>query len=614
MKYNIASFDVFDTCLCRSCGNPTALYYLLAVEILGKDACESNFADFRKERIESEKEARKNAVSEEITIDQIYEYFSFSQFDDNSYIKAKEIELEKKVLTPIASTLQIVNKFRDEGCQIVFISDMYLPSVFIKSVLSECGFLKDGDKLYVSADLGVTKRTGKLFEYIRDDNNFDYKKWIHFGDNQYSDIKVPKIYGISARKVNHHYSFYQSKIMKQPSSPSNDFNSRIASISKAICAESAFDSNNKMLIFSADIIAPLYVAFVCHILKDARRRNIKKIYFLARDGYILYLIAKEFQIYYPEMEIHYLCVSRKSIYLPALDNINHETLKEITGNKIEGIDNLQVLINIDKIREGDFVANILNDTITKNHLIERWEQQKKLIIQYFKREGLAMRDGEAAIVDIRGTRKCQAGINHILQREGYKPSFAYYLEANKDRIKPETHIPYDAVFFGDYLDGFCFRNLKLTGILFEKCFCLNSQKRTSGYQLQKDGEIAPEFDKTEYLPDYYEGIQLTIENVCKKYVSHFLINNLDTDCDLVLTNMLAIISDFINKPNPFYLGALEGIYFSSNQNNSRKIISKYHFFQKNDKPIWKVGSMTLSFPLLARLYFLIRNIKNYFVD
>ena len=70
-KQQVFSFDIFDTCLVRTCGESYNVFYILAKEILGDDAELSQINDFVLIRKRGEEYARKalvNEQNEEITL------------------------------------------------------------------------------------------------------------------------------------------------------------------------------------------------------------------------------------------------------------------------------------------------------------------------------------------------------------------------------------------------------------------------------------------------------------------------------------------------------------------------------------------------------------------
>lgn len=606
------SFDVFDTCLCRTCGEPYAVFDLVARELFGINASRAQIADFRYIRKKGEIIARKRTDKEDITIEDIYQYCDFSGLTTLSNIEIIELEklIEKRVLKPIYKTLNLITRYHERNIHIIYISDMYLPSSFIKEMLELYGFWKDGDSIFVSGEIGKSKASGDLFRYVSQKVQCHFYQWKHFGGNRHSDVNVPRRMGILAERLNFGYSFYQKRLLLKDSSPSENYMARAVGVSRAISLSYSDDVRYK---FASDFIAPIYVPFVYYILSDAVKRNMKRLYFMARDGYILYKIAQSMNYLFPSIEIRYLYVSRKSLYLPSLKDLSKDSLETLLlhdSNDIEGLyDNFQIDIDRKKYKL-DSIDDILRNEDVFKLLKCRWEEQKENCLGYFKQERLASEFSDVAIVDIRGTRKCQRSINQILNSAGYCNVFAYYLEADKNRIFPTPSDEYDAVFYGDYLQSKNYNNMSVTALLFEKYFCISNNKRTSGY-IKNRGKIKPEFDEGELLPDYYNEIQQINECVCLLYTKYFMDNSLQKHSNVIMNYTLSVLSDFIRMPRREYLLSLKHLYFSETKHKSVEFIK---FLGINDlirhRVMWIRGSLMYTCPLLLYIYICIRAIGN----
>ena len=325
----IVSFDIFDTCLVRACGRPEFVFDILARKVLGQDSNMTQCMDFAYIRRKAESSAIQQNVKkeiEEITIDEIYDECDFSSLTDvpKDKIKKIELELEKELLFPVMEIKDKIDKIRNQNIKILFISDMYLPSLFVMNILMGFGIMKEGDKLYISSEYRKKKSTGSLYKLIKQNESISYNEWQHYGDNIISDVKIPRKLGIKAQKVFHSWSFYERMLALQEMTSSQFSLKMMASISKTIRLQ---HPKSPELYFAADLIAPLYVPFVYHIMSEAEKRGITSLYFLARDGYIFYKIALCFRNRFPHINLHYLYVSRKSLYLPGLKDLTYNSLK-----------------------------------------------------------------------------------------------------------------------------------------------------------------------------------------------------------------------------------------------------------------------------------------------
>ena len=598
----IISFDILDTCLCRSCGSPYSVFDILARKVMGKKITKAQIADFRYIRIQGELKARRNSRVEDVTLDEIYRECDFTGLTSipKKEIFQWEIEVERSVLSPIRHTLDIIKKIHSDGNSVVFISDMYLPGSFFIELLTKFEFWNEGDKLYVSCEVGKTKESGNLFDYISKDLKIKYYRWHHYGDNRHSDFLMPLKRGIRGHLLTYNYSYYQEYLKKRDFDVAECYMSRAAGISRSLLLASHSSAREK---FATDIIAPLYVSLTYNILKNAEVRGLNKLFFLARDSYMIYLIAKEMSCYFPNIELKYLYASRKSLYLPSLDVISKDSLLSILPRSSkfddEYFDNLQ--IDCRGLTRGVFLKSGLSQEI-KNILTEHLKKQKENVIGYFKQEGLADNNANIGIVDIRGSRKCQRCINKILNDNHFKKVFGYYLEVTEDRVSPKFNDEYDAFYFADFHKSPNYVNMKMLVLLLERYFCISHAKRTISYC--KDGnKFKPIFESGEYLPDYYENIGDMNALICMKYCHEFFKNHLDLFSDNLFDYSLSLLASFSNLPRREYVKALLGVEFNESKYHSTKIVNWLTIraiIKKDFK--WTRGSLCLSFPRLLPIF------------
>ena len=195
----LASFDIFDTTLIRKCGKPENIFYILAHKLYPSDRAKRE--DFLLWRKKAESEARRQAPGKDVTIDDIYSSDKLKGFDE--YSKKELIEAEKNIETEqlIANPAirEVINKKREEGYTICFVSDMYLPSTTLKEVLAREGCIKEDEQVYVSCEWNARKSNGTLYKRLKE--KLLPEKWEHYGDHPISDIKVARKNGIKATTV-----------------------------------------------------------------------------------------------------------------------------------------------------------------------------------------------------------------------------------------------------------------------------------------------------------------------------------------------------------------------------------------------------------------------------
>ncbi|MFO7628708.1 MAG: hypothetical protein R6W06_04170 [Prochlorococcaceae cyanobacterium] len=67
------------------------------------------------------------------------------------------------------------------------------------------------------------------------------------------------------------------------------------------------------------VFAPLLTAFCAWVVSECRRRKIRHLFFLARDGQVFQKIIDRLQPDAADLSLHYLYVSRRSLQLPVLE-------------------------------------------------------------------------------------------------------------------------------------------------------------------------------------------------------------------------------------------------------------------------------------------------------
>lgn len=595
----IKSYDIFDTCLIRSCGSPEHIFHTLALEILGLDASTSDILDFALIRANAEKEARKKYNKTEVTINEIYNVCDYSIFTkiSNQDILEKELEIEQRSLLGVASLRDKITRERYDGYNIIYISDMYLPCSFLQSILEREGFWEKGDELYVSCEYGKSKRNGDLYKVIKNKYQNIIESWTHHGDNIESDIRIPKRLGIKVRHVNHLYSPYEIMLLDN----SNIYNGRpsylTAGLSRSIVNNIGIGAES---LIAADLIAPLYVPFVFNVLSEARKRNISDLYFLARDGQILYDIAVGFKDLFPDIKPHYLYVSRKTIYFPALKNYNdlidiidfHKTAKQ---DPLKVIYNYTgVLLEVKDYSKNKTIKEILEIEEVKRTLEKAHAESKEAILQYFIQEGLASKTkNNKAIVDLRGTAKSLAYINDILNDNGYYKLFGFYFEVTKNRISTNRRINYYSELHDESYKA---SDTKLSSLysIFESYYCASNTGRTIGYITSKE-LIEPIFED-ESNQDEITEIYNTNKKAITIWQKHYILNYMYLFNNEIFRIGLNNNKSFASYPYKEYLRPFTHIQFSSTGIERESLVRKLSLkeilkrSQKKDSLSWYTGS------------------------
>ena len=438
----LASFDIFDTTLIRKCGSPGNIFYLLAQRLYPSDKAKRD--DFLLWRKGAESEARKRAPGKDVTIEDIYASDELQGFDE--YTPAQLIEVEKRIeaenLIANPAIKETIRKKREQGYNICFISDMYLPSAMLKEVLEREGCIENNEIVYVSCEYNARKSNGALYKRVKEE--LKPQQWEHFGDLPVSDYKMAKRHGIKATKVNTDFSVAEKSTIAPRDNRHHYESSILSGISRAARIHLGNDAYTTI---AANYVAPAYIPYVHFVLETAKERGIKTLYFLSRDSYILQRIAEELP--HEGIELRYLFVSRKALLLPYLENATADKFLAIQEKRtIRGKGVKELVLSLDtsteELKEKFNIAFDFERITSKEQekiflnaifgceskylptLNERAKEKRALLNGYFAQEKVFSND-TTAMVDVGWLGTTRLMINSILKEEGYpETTFFYY--------------------------------------------------------------------------------------------------------------------------------------------------------------------------------------------
>ena len=287
LKYDVISFDVFDTLILRNVSEPGGVFDAVGIKLL--------YPGFRKIRVKSEKKAREKKYNKskcrEVTLSEIWDKTGGETgIDKKTGIKA-EWECEKSLCTGnpyMKSVLKILNKHKK---RIIAVTDTYLPEKKVRKLLEVCG-IKEIQEIYCSCEYDKSKAMGSLYAFVkeREGKNLSF---AHVGDNKKSDVKNARSHGIKAvyyKNINRAGSAYRTCDMTLfvGSLYRGIINSRIH------CGFDTFSWEYEYGFIYGGLFAVGYCKF---IKKFVSLNNIQKILFLSRDGALL---KKLYERMYPE--------------------------------------------------------------------------------------------------------------------------------------------------------------------------------------------------------------------------------------------------------------------------------------------------------------------------
>lgn len=346
LKYDIISFDIFDTLIFRPFENPTDSFYLLEAEY--------DFLSFSRYRRDSEEEARKNTDKQngEINIFDIYaELQNYYDIPNSHGMAEKEIELEKQICYANPYVFEIYKKLLENGKKIIAVSDMYIPEQYMRQILNSCGYTGISD-IFVSCDYGITKTSGQLPKLVHEKIGKE-KTIIHMDDNRKCIVGCKK----AGWKT---YYYKQCNAIGSPYR-TNITHSPVAQMYKGIvnnylhCGAYKLNPQEEIGFAYAGIAVCGYVEWLDNFCK---KNNCDKILFLARDMDIFY---KVYDQYYGDIPHEYVQSSRNALRQLYFEHSQCDFFEQIIDTRVDMNKSFK-----DILKEADL--NFLIDTETKSDI------------------------------------------------------------------------------------------------------------------------------------------------------------------------------------------------------------------------------------------------------
>ena len=412
------SFDIFDTLIERKSLFPISIFYYVKEKMQNSDIdfpsyLIKNFVNARRQAEANVREYYRKTTEVrdsdkiEISFREIYERMADLYTLSSSQIEMMmqwELEAEYENIIPIHDKIDMLKELVKSGETVVLISDMYLPKEFIIKLLEKCDPILTKLPLFLSSDYGVQKSTKKLYLEVYKALNYNFKEWIHYGDNNHADRKMPAQLAINPQihKLTQLSEYEQNLI--------ETINSYDSFLVARMFAKFRENHTGSKEIFAHSYISLYLIPYVSWAVKDAVKKGTECLYFVSRDGHYLKIIADEIiKIKKLNIKTKYMYGSRKVWRIPSfIDHIDDEFFYNF-GN-FTGVKNFDDLLEALAISEKEFVQifpewqnvmsmdNIDKRTLNaivntskhsqkyKDLLLNIASKQRKIVDEYFKQE------------------------------------------------------------------------------------------------------------------------------------------------------------------------------------------------------------------------------------
>lgn len=588
-KYNVISFDIFDTLIIRMVNNPKQIFNI--VEKLYNSENDKKIQNYKTTRIKCEKLIQGEYPS---LLDIYKRMNAYYTEDECRKLMDLEIKTEKKYCIANDDIKKIYEYCIKLNKKIYAVSDMYLSSETLREILYENGY--NIDNIIVSNEKKATKSSSKLFKYINEDKN----EIIHIGDSLKADF-------IGARKLG-----IKSVMIKKKHFECNNDNLEVLNKLK--------NTDDYFYNIGYSILGPTLYSFSIWLEEQFEENKINNIYFLAREGKIF----KEIFDIIENKNTKYIYVSRKAINMANFGNIKFKNLKEIleyftikkdsTLRETLNYLNLNLDIgryefdeNVYKLIKNDELFNKINVELTKKS-----NEANSIFKRYLAQENVK---GKFAIVDIGWNGTMQKNLKTFLEYNSIDyEMFGFYFSL----FRPLDN---GKAFISETTDS----NTKLykaindNPVLIENVFqCIDGS--TIGYRLDiEKNTIIPkkkniEFDS--FTIKAINEIDLGIVDFINKWKEYGFCENFE----MFRNKNLNELRKFITKPTLKDVAKFKKFVYSDIKEKSSIISKDKNFIKGLYSSGWKYGYMKskiiipINYQLIIEILKKIKTRKNKYKD
>ena len=347
--YELLTVDVWDTLLRRRC-HPDSVKLHVCRHLLLR--CEAelppNWRDawhLLDARRLAEKQIGENAVrdglDDEYKVRDVYrawfENIGLMSFPDGeareSFIEELghvELEQEKFVSYPDPGIGAMIARRRAR--RVVFLSDFYMPARAIDALLVHHGIDNLVESGMVSCEVGLNKRSGRLFTHLQEHFHVAPSRHAHIGDNLHADVRAARRLGMQAWQYlpAAEHALRQQRDRAFADRQSGLLAAATLALSPATKVES--DSHQQAYDFGR-YMAPLLIGFVMFVIERSIADRVDRLLFFTREGEffiqiyrrLAHRVAPDSQVVRADL----LCVSRLSTFAASLADFSPEALMRL---------------------------------------------------------------------------------------------------------------------------------------------------------------------------------------------------------------------------------------------------------------------------------------------
>lgn len=323
-KYDVVSFDIFDTLLMRKVLCPEDVFVLMEKRLQEEG---NTIRNFKRKRIAAQEALGLSNPDIFEIYDKFQKKYKISKEQEERCIEL-EMQVESEVLVPRKEMIDVFLQCVADGKKVSLITDMYIPEELLVPILDKNGIVGYGE-IYVSCEEKKLKLQG-LFEKYKEEIIGD--RYLHIGDHCIHDGICAGLAGMDYVLIPSGYSAARntafSKCIELAQTLEEHimlgmviakiYNSPFLTIS-----ENGVIQLDKEYDYGYGFFAPFISKFAIWLFFSIKKENVDEILFASRDGYLMQKMYGMIREAYSDISMPkgvYFYTSRKAAVMTGINN------------------------------------------------------------------------------------------------------------------------------------------------------------------------------------------------------------------------------------------------------------------------------------------------------
>jgi len=579
------SLDLWDTVLRRRCHPDEVKLYTaqrmlhLLHPYLGDDCPGTLELLRRRQRIESDIGIlqRQEGFDDEYEIEDVLRCCVLDSAE--AQIEEKELAAFTNILVQGEIEQEIAVTYLDEDLidlvnardfdKLYFISDFYMSADKVQTILQTHSFPFSVDSFFLSCDIKLNKRSGRLFQHVCSTLGIQPGSLMHIGDNQFADVEMAEKIGLKAI----HFAGGKEIAARQQAldffSLRQEINNRpdASLLSQKFQSPPAFflETEREKLRRYGRYMSPLFTGFALYVQELALRGGHDLVHFFTREGKFFKEVFDRVQGHslfcMSPVNSRLLPVSRLATFFPSLEELTPRAMRRLWSQyHTQSINSFLMSLGVDT---ECFLSVIQKNGVDPEIMIESpWQDESfnrlfadrqfvRILKEQYrdKRESLVKifhdykfgSGGKACIVDIGWRGTIQDNLAYIYPEiaiDGCYLGLQKFFNAQPDNTRK----------YGYIAD----MNLEQEHVMLEhvmpyEMICFGTGGSAVGYRRDSSGKMVPKYQcdseedriHNERIFYFQQGVVEGVNQVCRMVAQHGIsLQELRTDARVLARKYL----------------------------------------------------------------------------